>query len=170
MGTYGVSQSRACREARISRSLLKYVSRRDPQESLRRRIVELSQSRVRYGYRRIYLLLRREGWSTGRKRVYRLYLEEGPALRRKRPWRHVSSVHRLERDPAEARDDVWSMDFVSDELASGAKFRTLTIVDIFTRECLDIAVGQSLKAADVVTSLDQLKTSRGLPLGNMQIS
>ena len=109
------------------------------------------------------MLLKREGWPIGRKRVYRLYTEENLALRRKRPWRHVSATHRLERSAPTSRDDIWSMDFVVDELASGQRFRTLTIVDIFTRECLDIAIGQSLRAADVVAALEQLRFSRGVP-------
>lgn len=163
MGRYAVGITRACREVRISRSCYKYCSRRDPQESLRRRIVELAHARVCYGYRRVFMLLKREGWPIGRKRVYRIYTEEGLALRRKRPWRHVSAVHRLERSPALARDEVWSMDFVADQLADGRRFRTLTVVDIFTRECLDIAVGQSLRATDVVATLEQLRFSRGVP-------
>ena len=163
MGRYEVGITRACRELFISRSCYKYCSTRDPQEALRSRIVELSRARVRYGYRRVYMLLKREGWPIGRKRVYRLYTEENLALRRKRPWRHVSATHRLERSAPTSRDDIWSMDFVVDELASGQRFRTLTIVDIFTRECLDIAIGQSLRAADVVAALEQLRFSRGVP-------
>jgi putative transposase len=163
MGRYGVGMTRACRQVRISRSSFGYCSQRDPQQALRQRIVELAHARVRYGYRRVFMLLRREGWSIGRKRVYRLYTEEGLALRRKRPWRHVSAVHRLERSPAQARNEVWSMDFVADQLADGRRFRTLTIVDIYTRECLDIAVGQNLRATDVVAALEQLRYSRGVP-------
>jgi putative transposase len=90
------------------------------------------------------MLLKREGWPVGRKRVYRLYIDENLALRRKRPWHHVSAVHRLEQDPANGRNDIWSMDFVTDELANGQRFRTLTLIDIFTRECLDIVIGQSV--------------------------
>lgn len=86
-------------------------------------------------------------------------------MRRERPWRHVSAVHRLERSPAQARNEVWSMDFVSGQLAEERRFRTLTIVDIYTRECLDIAVGQNLRATDVVAALEQLRYSRGAPSG-----
>ncbi len=163
MGRYEVGITRACRELRISRSLYHYRSQRDPQHTLRRSIVKLAHSRVRYGYRRAFMLLRREGWPIGRKRVYRIYTEENLALRRKRPWCHVSAVHRLERSPAMARNEVWSMDFVADQLADGRRFRTLTVVDLFTRVCLDIAVGQSLRATDVVATLERLRYSRGIP-------
>jgi putative transposase len=77
------------------------------------------------------MLLRREGWQVNMKRVYRLYCEEGLTLRRKRPWRHVSAVHREQRIPAAARNEIWSMDFGADELAHGRRFRTLTVIDIF---------------------------------------
>jgi putative transposase len=163
MGRYEIGITHACRELRISRSLYHYRSQRDPQDTLRQRIVELAHSRVRYGYRWVFMLLRREGWPVGRKRVYRIYTEENLALRRKRPWRHVSAVHRLERSPAMARNEVWSMDFVADQLANGRRFRSLTVVDLFTRECLDIAVGQSLRATDVVATLERLRYSRGVP-------
>jgi putative transposase len=132
-------------------------------EIRRQRVRELAQSRVRFGYRRILMLLRREGWDVGKDRLYRVYREECLGLRRKRPWRHVSAVHREVRTPARHRNDVWSMDFVSDELTDGRRFRALTVVDVFTRECLDIEIGQSLKAGDVVCVLERLKYSRGVP-------
>ena len=84
----------------------------------------------------------------GTKRVYRLYIEEGLALRRKRPWRHATAVHREQRRPATARNDIWSMDFVADQLADGRRFRALTVLDRFTRECLAIDVGQGLNAIE----------------------
>lgn len=69
----------------------------------------------------MYILLRREGWNVGKDRFYRVYSEENLALRRKRPWRHVTAVHRLERQPAARANDVWGMDFVADQLADGRK-------------------------------------------------
>jgi putative transposase len=93
---------------------------------------ELAQTRVRFGYRRLLVLLRREGWELGKKRCYRLYVEEGLTLRRKRPWRHATAVHREQRRPATARDGIWSMDFVADQLADGRRFRALTVLDLFT--------------------------------------
>jgi putative transposase len=163
MGRYGVSERRACRTARFWRSSLRYQSRRDPLTALRGRIRELAHARIRFGYRRLLGLLRREGWEVGKHRLYRLYVEEGLALRRKRPWRHATAVHREQRRPAHARDDVWSMDFVADELADGKRFRALTVMDLFTRECLEIVAGRSLKADDVVHVLERLRFERGVP-------
>ena len=162
-GHYGVSERRACRVARFWRSSLKYASRRDPLTALRQRMRELSQTRVRFGYRRLRVLMAREGWDVGKERFYRVYTEEGLALRRKRPWRHATAVHREQRRPASARNDIWSMDFVADELTDGRRFRTLTVMDLFTRECLDIAVGRGLTGQDVVATLECLRFDRGLP-------
>lgn len=72
----------------------------DPLTALRQRVHELARARVRFGYRRIYMLLRREGWGVGENRFYRVYCEENLGLRRKRPWRHVSAVHRVQKHPA----------------------------------------------------------------------
>lgn len=163
MGRYQVSERRAALAARFCRSSLRYQSRRDPQTALRLRLRELAQARVRFGYRRLHVLLRREGWTVGKKRVYRLYTEEGLTLRRKRPWRHTTAVHREQRRPATAQNDVWSMDFVADQLADGRRFRALTVLDLFTRECLAIEAGHGLGGHDVVTALERLRHERGVP-------
>ena len=107
--------------------------------------------------------MQREGWTIGKERFYRVYTEEGLALRRKRPWRHATAVHREQRRPAAGRNDIWSMDFVADELADGRKFRTLTVLDLYTRECLEIAVGRGLTGQDVAATLERLRFDRGLP-------
>jgi putative transposase len=107
--------------------------------------------------------LRREGWDLGKNRLYRVYREEGLGLRKKRPWRHVSAAHREERRPSTGPNDVWAMDLVADQLADGRKIRTLTIVYLYTRECLDIDIGFSLRAEDVVRVMNILKVERGLP-------
>jgi len=163
MGRYGVSARQACRCVRLKRSVFYYESIRDPLPALRQRMRELAHARVRFGYRRILILLQREGWDVGKNRGYRVYREEGLGLRRKRPWRHVSAVHRLQRQPPARPNDIWSMDFVADQLANGRRFRTLTVVDLFTRECLAIEVGKTLRAENVVQVMNQLKYSRGLP-------
>jgi putative transposase len=131
--------------------------------SLRQRLRELAQTRVRFGYRRLHVLLRREGWQVGKERLYRVYIEEGLALRRKRPWRHTTAVHREQRRPATTRNEIWSMDFVADQLADARRFRALTVIDLFTRECLAIQVGHSLNGQDVAAVLEQLRFERGLP-------
>jgi putative transposase len=123
---------------------------------------EIAITRVRYGYWRIYILLRREGWADNHKRVYRIYREEGLNLRSKRPRRHKSSTHRLERPSDVGLHQVWSMDFVSDALFDGSRFRALTIVDNCSRECLAIMVGKSLRGSDVVEALEALRCNRGL--------
>jgi putative transposase len=127
------------------------------------RIREIAAVRVRYGYQRIHVLLRREGWLINRKRVYRLYRLEGLNLRSKRPRRHVSAMHREKRPGASAANDQWSMDFVSDALFNGRRIRALTVVDNFTRESLAIEVDGSLRGDRVVAVLDRLIGQRGAP-------
>ncbi|MGH9917414.1 MAG: IS3 family transposase, partial [Nitrososphaerales archaeon] len=131
--------------------------------ALRQRVRDLAHTRVRFGYRRILMLLKREGWDVGKNRLYRVYIEENLALRRKRPWRHVSAAHRLERRPATTPNEVWGMDFVADQLADGRRIRALTVVDLHTRECLAIELGFSLRAEHVVAAMNHLKYDRGLP-------
>src|SRR3982074_962433 len=122
----------------------------------RAQMPDLARTRVRFGYRRLLVLLRREGWDVGKERFYRLYTEEGLALRRKRPWRHATAVHREQRRPAMARNDIWSMDFVADEMTDGRRCRTLPVIDLFTRECLAIDVGRGLSGQDVAATLERL--------------
>src|SRR3954452_6865460 len=112
VGRYDVSTRRACGVIRATRSSADYRSRKDSLTALRQRMRELAQARVRFGYRRLRVLLLREGWKVGKERFYRVYTEEGLALRRKRPWRHAIAVHREQRRPATTRNDIRSMDFV----------------------------------------------------------
>ena len=108
------------------------------------RIKDLAAARVSYGYRRIHMLLKREGWQVNHKRVYRLYCLEGPRMRPKRPRRHVSSQRREIRPLTSKPDERWAMDFMSDEIFDGRRIRVLTKVDHFTRESLAIYVDGSL--------------------------
>ncbi len=114
------------------RSTYHYKSRRAGQARLCQRIKEIAETRVRYGYRRIHVLLRREGWAVNAKRVYRLYREMGLQLRNKTPKRRVKAKLRDDRRPATRSNEIWAMDFVHDQLATGRKLRVLTIVDTFT--------------------------------------
>jgi len=123
----------------------------------------LAQTRVRFGYRRLHVLLQREGWTVGKERVYRVYTEEALALRRKRPWRHATAVHREQRRPATQRNEIWSMDCVHDQLTDGRRLRALTVPDLYTRECLAIDAGRSRTGLDVVATLERLRFERGLP-------
>ena len=102
-------------------------------------------------------LLRREGWPDNHKRVYRLYKEEGLNLRSKRPRRNKAAAHRLERMQLFSMNQCWSMDFVADQLFDGRKLRPLTVVDNYSRKCLAIQVGQSIKGMDVVEVMERIK-------------
>ncbi|MEI6000721.1 IS3 family transposase, partial [Paraburkholderia bengalensis] len=135
---------------------------RDP-SALVMRIREITQTRVHYGYRRVHVMLRREGWRDNHKRVYRLYREQGLSLRHKRPRRNRSARLRQPKQTVTSVNEIWSMDFVADALFDGRRLRTLTIVDNYTRECLAIDVGASLRGEDVVAALDRITANRPLP-------
>ncbi len=159
--TYRVSERRACGVTWIAVSTFRYQSLRDPRSGLRLRIREIAQARVRYGYRKIRVLLNREGWQVGKKLVYRLYREEGLALRHRPGRRRRAATHRRERFQPTAANQVWSLDFVADQLADGRRFRALTVMDVFTRESLAIEVGQRLRGEDVVNTLNRIRSRRG---------
>lgn len=161
--TYKVSERQACRAMMLGRTSYHYQSTKDPQQPLRIRIKDLAAARVRYGYRRIHALLRREGWAINAKRVYRLYLEAGLSLRLKRSKRHVTAQRRECRTEVKEMNECWSMDFVSDALYDGKRLRALTVVDICTRESLAIEVNQGLRGEHVVAVLDRLRMGRGAP-------
>jgi putative transposase len=157
-----ISERRACRFTGFSLSTQRYRSRKPPDDALRGRLKELARERVRWGYRRLYILLKREGCSRNRKLVQRLYREEGLAVG-KRPRRKTVAVTRVSMTPAAAPNERWSIDFVRDTLADGKAFRCLTVVDDYTRESPGIEVDHSLPGEKVVRLLDQLSRERGLP-------
>jgi putative transposase len=157
---FGVT--RACGLIGISRSLYGYCSCRPTSVVLRERIGQIAAAKRRYGYRRIYLRLRREGWEVNRKRVYRLYREAGLAVRRRKRKR-IGLVERKPLPKPIAANLSWSMDFVSDGLANGRRLRCLNIVDDCTRECLAIEVDTSITGTRVKRVLEQLADTRGLP-------
>ena len=158
----GLGVTRACGLVGISRSLYGYRSCRSPALELRSRIAELAAMKRRYGYRRIHVLLRREGWSVNHKRTYRLYREQGLMVR-KRKRKRIGLAERLVMPLPQAPNESWSMDYVADALIDGRKLRALTIVDDFTRECLAIEVDTSLPGSRVVAVLERLADIRGLP-------
>lgn len=161
---FEVSERRACRVVSVARSVQRYRSIASRHELLRSRIRELALTRHRYGYRRLHVLLRREGFMVGRALVYRLYCEEGLALRPRRPRRHVSAAHReAPIRKATVPNEAWSMDFVSDQLHNGNRFRALTVIDVHTRECLAIESGQRMTGEDVVRVLNRLRYGRAAP-------
>jgi len=163
MQRFGCSQRNALRVVGMSFSTYRYESRRRDETVLKMRIKEITDTRVHYGYRRVHVMLRREGHQDNVKRVYRLYREEGLSLRLKRPRRNRAAKLRQPKQLAFAINEVWSADFVADALFDGRKLRMLTVVDCYTRECLAIDVGQSLKGEDGVDSLNRICGQRGLP-------
>jgi putative transposase len=130
---------------------------------LRRHLKELAEARVSYGYRRLHVLLRREGWTINHKRVYRLYRDEGLALKRKKPKRRRSAVARQGRPAVCRPNERWAMDFMHDTLASGEKIRVLTVVDVYTRECVALEARKSFSGQDVTQILSRLGWLEGLP-------
>ena len=160
---YVVGERRACSATGFRRSSQRYRSRRDPQVELRMRLRDLAAARVRYGYRRLHVLLRREGWPVKHKRTYRLYCDEGLSIRPKVPRRKRAWRYRVGRPRAMAPNEVWSMDFVSDALLNGRPIRILAVIDAHTREALSIVPRASFRAFDVVQELDGLARQRGRP-------
>jgi putative transposase len=160
---YQLSERRACRSVGVYRALVRYRSRRPSQAPLRGRLRELAAVRLRAGYQQLYVLLRREGWRVNHKRIYRLYTEEGLALRRRRPRRHRSAVLRVRPTPPGMPNEQWAMDFMQDTLADGRPVRILTIIDIYTRECLAAVPASTFRGGDVVRVLNELATSRSRP-------
>lgn len=159
---YQISERRACQVVAVNRSTVQYKSVKTDVPALRARINEIAATRVRYGYPRIHVLLRREGWVVNRKRVYRIYREEGLSMRLKTPRRRRAVVLR-DRVAADAVNQTWSMDFMADNLADGRKIRLLTIVDNFSRECLALDVAWGFKGTDVAQTLTRIVRDRGKP-------
>jgi putative transposase len=163
MHRYGASQRQVCSLLHMSRSVYGYRSRARDAAPRVSRIKEIAATRVHYGYRRVHVLLRREGWKDNHKRVYRFYRIEGLSLRHNRPRRNKAARLRQPKQLVKAMNEIWSMDFVADALFDGRRLRALTIVDNYTRECLAIDVGQRLTGEDVVATLNRIKAVRGLP-------
>ena len=161
MEAAGISERQACRFTGFARSSQRYASRRASDTALRERLHTLALLRPRWGYRRLYRLLRREGMTVNRKRVQRVYREAGLSVRRRA--RKRVAVERVPRSMPIAVNIRWSMDFVSDALADGRKFRALSIVDDFSRECPVIAVDRSLPGERVVRELEQVARVRDYP-------
>jgi putative transposase len=160
---YDISERRACKTTGFERSSQRYRSARDPQTALRIRLKDLAAVRVRYGYRRLHVLLRREGWAVNHKRVYRLYNEEGLSIRAKLPRRKRAWRYRAGRSQIISPNDVWAMDFMSDALFDGRPFRLLTVVDCCSREGLATVPRATFRAFNVVEVLDRLAAERGKP-------
>lgn len=157
-----MSERRACRVIDADRKSVRYRSKRDDDAELREKLRELANQRRRFGYRRLHILLRREGIMINRKKTQRLYREEGLAVRRRRSRRRAVGT----RAPAPVLalpNQRWSLDFVHDQMASGRRFRVLNVVDDVTRECLAAVPDTSISGRRVVRELTELIAQRGKP-------
>lgn len=160
---WNVSIRRACRVLAVDTSTYHYKSRRRGQADLEHRIKEIAETRMRYGYRRVHVVLQREGWMTNIKRTYRLYTALGLQLRNKTPKRRVKAKLREDRCPALQPNQTWAMDFVHDQLAMGKKIRILTVVDIFSKFSPVVDPRVSYRAEDVVMTLERVCGQVGYP-------
>ena len=158
-----VSIRKACEALEVDRSTYHYKSRRSGQATLEHRIKEICHVRVRYGYRRVHILLRREGWTINHKKTRRIYRELGLQLRNKTPKRRVKAKLRDDRRPATRSNETWAMDFVHDQLATGRKLRVLTVVDIFSRFSPALEPRLTFRGTDVVEILERVCNEVGFP-------
>ena len=159
---FGASQRHACGLVGIAPSTIRYKPRAKDDERVRLRLAELARERSRFGYRRLHVLLRREGFVVNHKRILRLYRLAGLSLRRQKRKR-MPSVARGAAELPTRPNERWALDFVSDALSWGRRIRCLTVVDCFTRESPAIEVDTSLPGARVVRVLENLAIQRGLP-------
>lgn len=145
------------------RSSVRYRSIKPSREPLRRRLRELAAVRLSWGYQRLHILLRLEGWRINRKLTYRLYTEEGLTLKRVRPKRRKSAVRREGRPTTTAANQRWAMDFIHDMPADGRTVRILSVLDVHTRECVALHARQSFRGEDVGAVLNTVARTRPLP-------
>lgn len=146
----------------LARSRYYYRSQAQDRSALKIRLKDLATTRVRFGYQRLTIMLKREGWKVGKKLVYRLYREMGLQMRTKRR-KKLASAQRVPVEMATSPNQRWSMDFITDRLEDGRYFRTLTVVDQFTRECPVLRSATSLTGSKVAKCLDQVAAERGYP-------
>lgn len=156
------SQRRACTLAEIDPRVYRRRSKRPEDTELRERLKELSSERRRFGYRRLYILLKREGWELNWKKLYRIYREEGLTVRKRGGRKHAIGTRAPMAIPQEP-NQRWSLDFVSDALSDGRRFRVLCVIDDFSRECLAAVVDTSISGIRVARELDRIAEMRGYP-------
>jgi putative transposase len=161
MDDYRVSVRRACLVVLLKRSVWYYQSNLRDDIVIRMRMKEIAMVRVRYWFSRVFTLLRREGFKDNHKRVYRLYKLEGLNLRSKRPRRSRAGAHRVDKPKVEQVNQVWSMDFMADQLFDSKRVRILTLVDKYNCNCHVLEVGQSLKGMDVGRIMNQVRHEYG---------
>ena len=159
---HGLSERRACSIVSADRTMIRYRSRRAPDTVLRGRLRDLANERRRFGYRRLFVLLRREGEPSGINRIYRLYREEGLTVRKRKARRKAVGT-RAPTLVAARPNARWSLDFVHDQFANGQRFRVLNVVDDVTRECLAAIPDTSISGRRVARELTDLIERRGKP-------
>jgi putative transposase len=159
---FEMSERRACRVVGVDRTSVRYEATRGDDTVLRGRLKELAAERRRFGYRRLHILLKREGHAVNRKRVQRLYREEKLTVRRRGGRKRAMGTRRPIEVPL-AANQRWSLDFLSDQLTDGRRFRILAVVDDCTRECLALAADTSLSGLRVARELDDIVRRRGRP-------
>jgi len=158
----GLSERRACTIIGADRTMIRYRSRRPPELELRKKLRDLASRRRRFGYRRLFVLLRGEGEASGINRIYRIYREEGLTVRRRQARRRAVGTRAPILVEAEA-NARWSLDFVHDQFACGRRFRVLNIVDDVTRECLAAVPDTSISGRRVARELADMVRRRGKP-------
>lgn len=159
---HGVSQRRACQILAVDRSSVRYRSIRPDDADLRQAVRQVACERRRFGYRRIHVMLRRQGVVMNQKKLRRLYREEKLQVRRRGGRKRALGTRRPLSLP-ERPNERWSLDFVSDAFTDGRRFRVLAVVDDFTRECLGLVVDTSLSGVRVVRELEKIAIQRGKP-------
>jgi len=157
-----MSERRACKAIGCCRMTMRYKPTRADDAALRQRMKAIAHERRRFGYRRLHVLLKREGYMINHKKLFRLYREEKLAVRRRGGRKRAIGTRAPMMAPM-APNDRWSLDFVSDQLTDGRRFRILTVVDDCTRECLALLADTSLSGARVARELDRLISERGKP-------
>lgn len=162
VGRFGFSERHGCRLIGLGRSSYRYAAQGQDAVEVRERLKALSEQRKRFGYRRLYVMLRREGFRINHKRVYRLYRQEGLSLRLRRRKKRASGL-RIALPAPDGPNQRWSMDFMSDFTAERRRLKILNVVDDFTRYCVAIEVDTSIPGARVVQVLERLAESYGLP-------
>jgi putative transposase len=162
MANHGMSERRACKATGFCRMTVRYETTRPDDRVLRERLTALARERRRFGYCRLHVLLRREGLVVNHKKLFRLYREERLGVRR-RGGRKRALGTRAPMQVALRPNDRWSLDFVSDQLTDGRRFRILTVVDDCTRENIALIADTSLSGLRVATELDRLVATRGKP-------
>ncbi len=162
MNTHGMSERRACKASGFCRMTMRYRTTRGDDTSLRERMKAIAQERRRFGYRRLHVLLRREGFQVNHKRLFRLYREEQLTVRRRGGRKRAIGTRAPMMIPMRP-NERWSLDFVADQMTDGRRFRMLAIVDDCTRECLALVADTSLSGVRVARELDRLPAERGRP-------